>query len=188
MASTILGNLWQTKLFHETANTAVHQKFMQALGEYITSNVTFNCTFVGTLKSPPNTPLTSPDIVRLDGSEVSTYKVSFGDPNGSDGIDQWLTWIKNVYTGIRKAKIIGPMSIPITQPCYAFPTMIEPTWTRNDLLVIHKDSWKDPQAKIMDAIANKIMLDMQKFYIPTFPSNYNIAYIGTTTVNKVITL
>ena len=61
---------------------------------------------------------------------MSSYKISFADPGGGNGELQWLNWIKDVYTGIRKAKIIGPMSLPITQPCYAFPTLINPTWTR----------------------------------------------------------
>lgn len=186
MASTILGNLWQSSLYGETNTLSVHSKFMQQLGNYITSNVTFNITFTGSLIYYPFTPIVTSDVVKINGAPTSATIVSFSDPAGGNGLPQWMSWIQQVYAGIAKSLIIGPLTIP-TGVITAFPTMINPTWTRDDLLYVHQANWDDPQGHIMDKLATNIMADMRKFYIPSYPAIYATSYIGVATVNLVNT-
>lgn len=192
MASTILGNLWQSSLYLETETSSVHQKFMKGLGDYITTNVTLNVTFTGTLISYPFTPITTTDVVKINGSPTTAHKVAFAIPSKdkdgmyTDGLAEWLDWMKSVYSGIAKALIIGPLTVPTT-PIVAFQLMTAPTWSRDVLLSAHQSNWDDPQGSVLDALANSIMSDMRKFFTIRYPAIYSSAYTGVATINSVTT-
>lgn len=193
-ASTTLGKLWVNALSGQTETSVVHLNFMQALGTYITSNVTFTVSFSGALISYPFTPISIVDSsVTLNGAPVMSYVSSFlipaKDGNGmyTDGLTEWIKWMTNcVYAGIRQSLIVGPLTAP-TGVIQAFMPMISPTFNRDDLKSVHENNWNDSQAPVLDKLATLIMSDMRQFFTPSYPAIYNGAYIGTATVTKCTT-
>lgn len=186
MASTILGNLLRRNASGSTNPTQTNQGILRAISNYISSNVTFSATFSGALMSPPGTPLVAPDMIKINSSPMLSYKLSFPKPaEGGDGLSEWSIWMRSLYSAIRTCVIIGGLSKP-TGPIPAFSTLINPTISRSQLLSSQLGDYKNERDSVLDTLARGIVLDLQKFFTPTFPSIYSAAYAGVTTINSVI--
>lgn len=189
MAKTILGNLWVANLKGKTSPADISLGFMKGLADYISGFVKMVGTFSGVLDSFPNTPITMVDpIISLEGSTVASQPLTFTNPAGGDGEQEWLQWMQQMYSGISTTMIIGGVSIPVGS-IPAFTGLVSPTFNRDILLEAYKKEMeddskeeKDVQSVTLDALANAVSLDLMKFPAKTFPAKYLGAYTGATTV------
>ena len=185
MASTILGNLLTANVRGSKNPTQTNRGIIKSISDYISSNVTLSGTFSGSLISPPGTPLVAPDILKINSIPMISYPLSFPNPSGGDGSSEWTLWISQLYSAIRCCMIIGGISHPLS-PVPAFSTLIRPTFNRSQLLSAQLSDYKNEKDLVIDTLAKLIVLDIKKFFTPTFPSMYATTHMGVTTINSVI--
>lgn len=185
MASTILGNLLKANAKGSTSPTQTNRGILRAISNYISANVTLQGTFSGALIAPPGTPLVAPDILKINSSPMLSYQLSFPSVSGGDGSKEWYLWVSSIYSAIRTCIIIGGVSRPLA-PIPAFSTLITPTFNRSQLLSAQLSDYKNERDSVLDTLSRLIVLDLQKFFTPTFPSMYATTHMGVTTVTSVI--
>ena len=186
MAKTILGNKLVNGLNGGTDSTQNMTNFVNIIADFISTNVTLIGVFNGVTTSVPPTPsgpIATNDAV--DSSLLKNQVVSCAPPSeGSDGIAEWIAWITSLYTLISTTVMYkGTVSIPIS-PLPAFPTMIVPSWSRNDLRNVVENGSNDVQGDCMDVIANGIVNDLKTCFLPTIPATV-AAFTGATVINSV---
>lgn len=186
MAKTILGNSWVAVLKGGTDSVVNMLNFVNTLATFISTNVNLVGVFNGVLPSPPATPsgpLPSTNLV--DSSLLMNQVIKCSPATEGDGSIEWLDWMQSLYSLIATTVVISTgQAIPIA-PTFAFPTLVTPTWSRNDLKNIIDNGSDDVQGDCMDVIANGIVTDLvSNFIVTPVPSNYG-SYVGTCTYTTV---
>ena len=190
MAKTVLGNLLVSNLTGGVNKTPVENMiaFVGCIADFITSNVTLTGTFTGATTSVPPVPITAaPTIDAVDASAMKGLAatiVPVPPAEGSDGSAEWMAWIMQVYAAIATGVLFTGTSITPTPPIPAFPTMISPTWSRNDLKAVVEGESSDVFGDCMVVMANGIVNDLKLNFIKTVPGIYPGNFIGVATITS----
>lgn len=190
MAKTVLGNLLVSKLVGGENKTPIENMiaFVGCIADFITSNVTLIGTFTGATTTTPPVPITAaPTIDAVDASimkGLGATIVPVPPAAGSDGSAEWMAWVIQLYSTIATGVLFTGTSTTPTPPIPAFPTMITPTWSRNDLKAVVEGGSSDVQGDCMDTIANGIVNDLNINFVKAVPGTYPGGFIGVTTITK----
>lgn len=190
MAKTVLGNLLVNKLVGGENKTPIENMiaFVGCIADFITSNVTLIGTFTGATTSVPPVPITAaPTTDAVDASimkELGATIIPSPPAPGSDGGPEWMIWITQLYASIATGVLFtGTLTTP-TPPIPAFPTMVTPTWSRNDLKAVVENGSQDVQGDCMDTIARGIVKDLSLNFVKAVPGTYPGGFIGVTTITQ----
>ena len=190
MAKMVLGNLLVSNLTGGENKTPVENMiaFVGCIADFITSNVTLVGTFTGATTTTPPVPITAvPTIDAIDASAMKGLAATIvpaPPAPGSDGSAEWMAWIMQLYAAIATGVLFMGTSITPTPPIPAFPTMISPTWSRNDLKAVVESGSSDVFGDCMDALANGIVKDLSLNFIKTVPGIYPGNFIGVATITS----
>lgn len=190
MAKTILGNLLVSKLVGGENKTPVENMiaFVGCIADFISSNTTLIGTFSGATTSTPPVPISgTPTIDAVDASMMKSLGASIvpiPPAEGSDGSAEWMSWITQLYSTIVTGVLFTGTSTTPTPPIPAFPTMISPTWSRNDLKAVVEGGSSDVQGDCMDVIARGIVNDLSLNFVKAVPGTYPGGFIGVTTITN----
>jgi hypothetical protein len=190
MAKTVLGNLLVSKLVGGENKTPIENMiaFVGCIADFITSNVTLIGSFTGATTTTPPVPITAAPTT--DAVNASIMKglgatiVPVPPAEGSDGSAEWMAWVIQLYSTIATGVLFTGTSTTPTPPIPAFPTMITPTWSRNDLKAVVEGGSSDVQGDCMDTIANGIVNDLNINFVKAVPGTYPGGFIGVTTITK----
>lgn len=190
MAKTILGNLLVSNLIGGENKTPVENMiaFVGCIADFISANVTLMGSFTGATTTTPPVPISgAPTIDAVDASTMKGLAASIlpsPPAEGSDGNAEWTAWVTQLYSAIATGVLFIGTSITPAPPIPAFPTMVSPTWTRNDLKSVVEGGSNDVQGDCMDVIANGIVNDLKMNFIKAVPGIYPGNFIGVATITS----
>ena len=153
------------------------QGFVRIIGEFI-GTLTISSTFTGT-----NGVVT---ITSLSTNTIDSSKLLGMVSSGQNGFEEWIL---DVYSKIKNycyvSLPVGVGAIPVILTTPAFPTMITPSWTQEDLKVAHENNMSDPQGAVMEVIGSGIERDLVTNLTKEWPSTYEVSFIGASTLNTL---
>ena len=179
MANTILGQILENATSYganTTAGTAatLHKKFNNGVADYLEQYVTISGTFSGV---SGDSSLTTGLTCKINASMVRAQTLS-----GAAGFGAWQQQIYNI---LRTFPVIMPGTFTPMGMIPAF-SLIQVSWTQNDLKNVAADHGKDGHSNCMDMIGTDIRKDLRKGFTPSIPGTVG-SYVGALSISSVTT-